>query len=398
MELPLENVKVLDMSRMLPGPYCTWLLADMGAEVTRIEQPSEIAKGDKAHNITSVDSRQRRKIRAYDLFTRNKKSVLMDLKKKDAREIIYRMAKESDIFVEDYRPGAMERFGLDYEQIRKVNPQIIYCSISLCGQDGPYRRKAGHDPVVLALSGVLGQILDKDNIPVMPDPVPIADITAGLHAVIGILLALRVKEQEGRGQYIDIGMLDATMPLLAGVYQRYFRDGIKPERRGKQPYLGIWQTKDGKYICTTDLEPQYWTNFCQAIGKEEFIPYQHDADKKEMIIETIRRIIETKTRDECATLLHDAGTMVAPVYSIDEALQDPQVIHRQMVLEIEDPVLGKVKQLGMPIKLSETPGKIRFVAQSPGNDTGETMRRLGYSAGDVERLIKDGVIQHAYET
>ena len=398
MELPLENVKVLDMSRMLPGPYCTWLLADMGAEVTRIEQPSEIAKGDKAHNITSVDSRQRRKIRAYDLFTRNKKSVLMDLKKKDAREIIYRMAKESDIFVEDYRPGAMERFGLDYEQIRKINPQIIYCSISLCGQDGPYRRKAGHDPVVLALSGVLGQILDKDNIPVMPDPVPIADITAGLHAVIGILLALRVKEQEGRGQYIDIGMLDATMPLLAGVYQRYFRDGIKPERRGKQPYLGIWQTKDGKYICTTDLEPQYWSNFCQAIGKEEFIPYQHDADKKEMIIETIRRIIETKTRDEWATLLHDAGTMVAPVYSIDEALQDPQVIHRQMVLEIEDPVLGKVKQLGMPIKLSETPGKIRFVAPSPGNDTEETMRRLGYSAGDIERLIKDGVIQHAYET
>jgi len=398
MELPLENVKVLDMSRMLPGPYCTWLLADMGAEVTRIEQPSEIAKGDKAHNMTSVDSRQRRKTRAYDLFTRNKKSVLMDLKKKDAREIIYRMAKESDIFVEDYRPGAMERFGLDYEEIRRVNPQIIYCSISLCGQDGPYRRKAGHDPVVLALSGVLGQILDKDNIPVMPDPVPIADITAGLHAVIGILLALRVKEQEGRGQYIDIGMLDATMPLLAGVYQRYFRDGIKPERRGKQPYLGIWQTKDGKYICTTDLEPQYWINFCQAIGKEEFIPYQHDADKKEMIIETIRRIIETKTRDEWATLLHDAGTMVAPVYSIDEALQDPQVIHRQMVLEIEDPVLGKVKQLGMPIKLSETPGKIRFVAPSPGNDTGETMRRLGYSAEDIERLIKDGVIQHAYET
>ena len=134
MELPLENVKVLDMPRMLPGPYCTWLLADMGAEVTRIEQPSEIAKGDKAHNITSVDSRQRRRIRAYDLFTRNKKSVLMDLKKKDAREIIYRMVKESDIFVEDYRPGAMERFGLDYKQIRKVNPQIIYCSISLCGQ------------------------------------------------------------------------------------------------------------------------------------------------------------------------------------------------------------------------------------------------------------------------
>lgn len=398
MELPLENVKVLDMSRMLPGPYCTWLLADMGAEVTRIEQPSEIAKGDKAHNITSVDSRQRRKIRAYDLFTRNKKSILMDLKKENAREIIYKMAEKSDIFVEDYRPGAMERFGLDYEQIRKVNPQIIYCSISLCGQDGPYRRKAGHDPVVLALSGVLGQILDKDNVPVMPDPVPIADITAGLHAVIGILLALRVKEQEGRGQYIDIGMLDTTIPLLSGVYQRFFRDGVVPQRRGRQPYLGIWQTKDGKYICTTDLEPQYWNNFCRTIGKEEFIPYQHDGDKKEMIIEAVRQIILTKTRDEWAALLAEAGTQVAPVYNIEEALQDPQVIHRQMVLEVEDPVLGKVKQLGMPIKLSETPGKVRFMAPPPGNDTEETMRRLGYSAGDIERFIEGGVIQHAYES
>jgi len=397
MELPLENVKVLDMSRMLPGPYCTWLLADMGAEVTRIEQPSEIAKGDKAHNITSVDSRQRRKIRAYDLFTRNKKSILMDLKKENAREIIYKMAEKSDIFVEDYRPGAMERFGLDYEQIRKVNPQIIYCSISLCGQDGPYRRKAGHDPVVLALSGVLGQILDKDNVPVMPDPVPIADITAGLHAVIGILLALRVKEQEGRGQYIDIGMLDTTIPLLSGVYQRFFRDGVVPQRRGRQPYLGIWQTKDRKYICTTDLEPQYWNNFCRTIGKEEFIPYQHDADKKEMIIETVRRIILTKTRDEWAALLAEAGTQVAPVYNIDEALQDPQVIHRKMVLEVEDPVLGKIKQLGMPVKLSGTPGKVRFVAPPPGADTEETMLRLGYSTGDIERFIRDGIIQHAYE-
>jgi crotonobetainyl-CoA:carnitine CoA-transferase CaiB-like acyl-CoA transferase len=396
MELPLENVKVLDMSRMLPGPYCTWVLADMGADVTRIEQPSEIAKGDKAHNMSSVESAERRRIRAYDLFTRNKKSVLMDLKKKEAREIIYKLAGKSDIFVEDYRPGAMERFGLDYERIRKINPRIIYCSISLCGQDGPYRRRPGHDPVALALAGILGQILDEDNVPVMPDPVPIADITAGLHAVIGILLALRVKEQEGRGQYIDIGMMDTAMPLLSGMYQRFFRDGALPPRRGRQPYLGIWQTRDGKYICTTDLEPKYWANFCRAIGKEEFIPYQHDAGKKEALIETIRQIILTKTRDEWAALLDDAGTMVAPVYNVDEALCDPQVIHRQMVLEVHDPVLGKIKQLGMPIKLSETPGKVRFVAPPPGSDTGETMRCLGYSAEEIERLIQEGVIQHAY--
>jgi crotonobetainyl-CoA:carnitine CoA-transferase CaiB-like acyl-CoA transferase len=193
-------------------------------------------------------------------------------------------------------------------------------------------------------------------------------------------------------------MLDTAIPLLAGVYQRYFRNGIAPERRGKQPYLGIWQTKDGKYLCTTDLEPQYWVNFCRAINKEEFIPYQHDAGKKEMIIETIREIIMTKTRDEWVVFLAEAGTMVAPVYNVDEALQDPQIMHRQMVLEVEDPVLGKIKQLGIPIKLSETPGRVRFAAPTPGKDTEETMRQLGYTAGEIEKFINERVIQHIYES
>ncbi|HVN96098.1 MAG TPA: CaiB/BaiF CoA-transferase family protein, partial [Syntrophorhabdaceae bacterium] len=198
MDLPLENVKVLDMSRMLPGPYCTWMLADMGAEVIRIEQPSEIAKSDKAHNVQSADDKVRREMRAYDFFSRNKKSLLIDLKKEGSREVIYKLAEKSDIFVEDYRPGAMERFGFDYERIKKINPGIIYCSVSLCGQTGPYRRRAGHDPVALSLSGILGQIQDEKGAPVIPDPVFVGDATAGLNAVIGILLALRVKEKEGR--------------------------------------------------------------------------------------------------------------------------------------------------------------------------------------------------------
>ena len=398
MNLPLENVKVLDMSRMLPGPYCTWLLGDMGAHVIRIEQPSEIAKSDKAHNIESADGRSRREMRAYDFFSRNKKSLLLDLKKEESRDIIYKLAEKSDIFVEDYRPGAMDRFGFDYEHIKKINPQIIYCSISLCGQTGPYRRRAGHDPIALSLSGVLGQILSENSVPVIPDPVLVGDAVAGLNAAIGILLALRVKEQEGRGQYIDIGMMDTIMPLLGGMYQGYFRDGAIPERRGKTGYLGVWQTKDGKYICTTNLEPQYWENFCRAIGKEEFIPFQHDADKKKMMIETIGRIILTRNRDEWVVVLTDTGSQVAPVYGADEALHDPQVVHRQMVLEVKDVALGKtVKQLGIPIKLSETPGKVRHVAPPPGEHTRQTMESLGYSDSEIERLIQEGIIHCQYD-
>jgi crotonobetainyl-CoA:carnitine CoA-transferase CaiB-like acyl-CoA transferase len=392
MNLPLENVKILDMSRMLPGPYCTWLLADMGAEVIRIEQPSEIAKSDKAHNIASADSATRRKMRVYDFFSRNKKSLLIDLKKDKSRKVIYRLAEKCDVFVEDYRPGAMEQFGLDYEQIRKINPQIVYCSISLCGQTGPYRRKAGHDPIALSLSGVLGQILSEDKVPVIPDPVLMGDVIAGLSAANGILLALRVKERDGRGQHVDISMMDTVMPLLGGMYQQYFRDGVIPERRDKTAYLGVWKTKDRKYICTTNLEQQYWENFCRAIGKEEFIPFQHDKAKKEAMIATINEIIMTRTRDEWILLLTEAGSQVAPVYAIDEALNDPQVLHRQMVLETEDQTMGRIKQLGIPIKLSETPGKIRKTASLPGEDTRETLSQLGYSDEEIEILFNEGIV------
>jgi crotonobetainyl-CoA:carnitine CoA-transferase CaiB-like acyl-CoA transferase len=392
MNLPLEGVKILDMSRMLPGPYCTWLLSDMGADVIRVEQLSEIAKSDKAHNITSSDSTVRRKMRAYDFFSRNKKSLLIDLKKEKSREIIYKLAAKSDVFVEDYRPGAMEQFGFDYKQIKKINPQIVYCSISLCGQTGPYRRRAGHDPVALSLSGVLGQILSENQVPVIPDPVLVGDVVAGLNAANGILLALRVKERDGKGQHVDIGMIDTIIPLLGGMYQRYFRDGVIPERRDKTPYLGVWQTKDGKYICTTDLEPQYWEIFCRTIGREDFIPFQHDIEKKETMIDAINRIIMTRNRDEWISILMEAGTQVAPVYAIDEALNDPQVLHRQMVIEIEDPILGKIKQLGIPIKLSETPGKIRRSASLPGENTKETLCHLGYTDEEIEQLLYEGVI------
>jgi len=392
MSLPLESVRILDLSRLLPGPYCTWLLADMGASVIRVEQPKEIAKQDLVFRLKSVDRRKREEIRAFEFLSRNKRSLVVNLQEKKAKEIIYRLAKRSDVFVEDYKPGVMKAMGLDYESIKNINPMIVYCSISLCGQDGPYRELPGHDPIALALAGVLSQIGQDKEKPTLPGP-PIADILSGLHAAIGILVSLNSREKEGRGRYVDIGMVDCARGLLSMAYQRFFREGFIPKRGWESPHIGIWQTKDDKYICTTNMESRYWSNFCKVINKEDFIPYQHDLTRRKEIIQSIKEIFQTKNRDEWFRILKDAGSQVAPVYEIDEALLDPQTIHREMVLEIEHPVLGTVRQLGMPIKLSEAHPTVRQLAPVPGSHTREIMQYLGYTEKEIEAFIGTGVIQ-----
>jgi len=393
MTLPLENIRVLDLSRLLPGPYCSWLLADMGADVIRVEQPGEIAKQDSVFGHQGIDQKTRKEIRAHEFLSRNKRSLLINLKEEQARHILYKLAKRSDVFIEDYRPGIMGKMGLDYENIKEINPGIVYCSISLCGQDGPYRDLPGHDPIALALAGVLSLFGQDKEKPSFPGP-PIADILAGLHAAVGILTCLNAREKQGHGQYVDIGMLDCARGLLSMTYPRYFREGFIPKRGWKSPHLGIWQTKDGKFICTTDLEPKYWANFCKAIGREDFIPYQHDLSKRENVTRTIKEIFLTKERDEWFRRLRDAGSQVAPVYEIDEALLDPQAVHREAVLEIEPETLGKVKQLGFPIKLSETPGSVRSPAPLPGEHTEEIMGQLGYTRHEMDAFLKDGIIHH----
>ena len=392
MSLPLESIKVLDLSRLLPGPYCSWLLADMGAEIIRVEQPKEVAKQDAVFSRKKIDRKKREEIRAYDFLSRNKRSLLINLKEERAREIIYKLAQKSDVFLEDYRPGVMKQIALDYASIKKINPQIIYCSISLCGQDGPYRDLPGHDPIALSLAGVLSQLGQDGETPTLPGP-PIGDIVAGLHAAVGILVSLNAREKEGHGQHVDISMVDCARGLLSMTYQRYFRDGFILKRGWKSPHIGIWETKDKKHICRTDMEPRYWANFCKAIGREDFIPYQHDLDRRETMIQTIREIFLTKGRDEWFEILRQAGSQAAPVYEIDEALLDPQALHRQMVVEIDHPNLGKVKQLDTPIKLSETPVSTRHMTPLPGENTEEILKQLGYTREQIETLTEQGVVQ-----
>lgn len=396
MGLPLSDIRVLDLSRLLPGPYCTWLLADMGADVIRVEQATEIAKQDKVFGHKKIDKNDREKIRAHEFMSRNKKSILVDLKKNQARQIVYKMAESCDIFLEDYRPGVMKSLGMGYDEIEKVNPMIIYCSISLCGQDGPYRDLAGHDPIALSLAGVLSHLGQAGDAPTLPG-IPLADIVAGLHAAVGILISLKAREKTGAGQHVDISMTDCARGFLSMTYPRYFRSGFKPKRGWRQPHIGIWRTKDDKFVCTTDMEPRYWENFCKAIGREDLIPFQHDLDKREFVIETIERIFLSKDRDEWFRVLREAGSQVAPVYEIEESLNDPQAIYRGMLLEVDHPSLGKVRQPGIPIKLSGTPGSVRRTAPMPGEDTLQIMQWLGYTREEIDAFVKEGIIKPGLE-
>jgi len=391
MPLPMDDIKILDLSRTLPGPYCTWILGDMGADIIRVEDPMQIEKHERMQFQGKLDDTQRKAFRVQESLLRNRKSLLLDLKKHEARQIICDLVKEQDVLVEDFRPGVMEKMGLDYETISKINPRLVYCSVSVCGQDGPYRGLPGHDPIALSLSGLLSLIGGSDQLPRLRN-VPIGDITAGLNAVIGILLALRARDQDGQGQHVDISMVDCAMGFALSAYQRYFRTGIVPKTYADGADIQQWQTKDGKFICTTNMEPNHWTRFCETIGREDFIPYQYEPSKQASMIQTIREIFLTKSRDEWFDFLRKADTQVAPVYSFDETPNDPHIRHRKMIVDVDHPELGKVRHLGIPIKLSRTPGQIKKLAPMPGENTKEILDSLGYTKEQIEKLVEEGVI------
>jgi crotonobetainyl-CoA:carnitine CoA-transferase CaiB-like acyl-CoA transferase len=391
LSLPMDDIKVLDLSRTLPGPYCTWILGDMGADIIRVEDPKQIEKHEQMQFQGKLDENQRKKIRAQESLLRNRKSLLLDLRKPEACRIIFDLVKGQDVLVEDFRPGVMEKMGLDYETIHKINPRLVYCSVSMSGQDGPYRGIPGHDPIALSLSGLLSLIGGSEQLPRLHN-VPIADITAGLNAVIGILLALRARDKSGQGQHVDISMIDCAMGLAISAYQRYFRTGDVPQRYPDSADIQQWQTKDGKFICTTNMEPKHWERFCETIGRPDFIPFQYDEPKQKDMIKAVQEIFLTKTRDEWFDILRKVDTQVAPVYSFDEVPNDPHIRYRKMIVDVDDPELGKVRQLGIPIKLSRTPGQIRKLAPAPGENTKEILNSLGYTKEQIEELIEDGVI------
>ena len=386
--MALKDIRIIDLTWLLP--YTT-LLADLGAEVIKVEEPIQ---GDYSRWVPPFIGDQGS---YFTLVHRNKKSLTLNLKSEKGREIFYKLAEKSDVVIESFRPGVVKRLGVDYESIKKINPRIIYCSISGYGQDGPYREFPGHDVNYIAIGGILGLTGKPEGPPIIPGS-QIADLGGGCSlATIAILAALIARQKTGGGQYIDISMTDGVVSWLTIPASFHFA-GV-PVGRGELPVLGgfpcynVYECEDGKYISVGCLEERFWANLCRALGKEEYIGHQWaTGEKRDEIFSALNSIFRTKARDEWFKILAKADVCAAPVYSLDEVFKDPQVLYRKMMVEIEHPTAGKIKQLGIPIKFSETPGEIRAPAPLLGQHTNELLLWLGYTDKEIDEMKRSGVI------
>ena len=394
----LEGIKILELARVPPAELPAMMLADMGAEVLKIDSPDP--------HRPDGDEWARRTIHAFT--NRNKRSLTLDMKKPEGQAIFRKLAAGADVIVEGFRPGVMKRLGADYETVRALNPRVVYCSLSGFGQDGPYRNSPAHDMNYLSLAGVLGLIGEPDRKPVIPLNLVADYAGASLHGALGIMLALFARERTGRGQHVDVSYLDTTVSLLAATpnMRFFFSDGLAPRRGegflgGSYPYYAIYTTRDDKLLTIGCTEPWLWENFCRAISRPDLARFARKADQfvraanpeEQAAREEIEGIIRTRDRDEWYDLLVKADVCVGKVYDVDEMVKDPQINHRQMIIDVEHPTLGRARQFGVAIKLSDTPGEARTAAPLAGEHTEEVLRGLGLSAADIADLRTKKVVE-----
>jgi crotonobetainyl-CoA:carnitine CoA-transferase CaiB-like acyl-CoA transferase len=381
--MALSGIRVLDLSRLLPGPFCSMILADFGAEVIKVEEPG---KGDYMRHLQPL---VREEGAVFLAVNRNKKSLTLNLKTDVGRQILLELARTTDVLLEGFRPGVMARLGLDYQTVREINPRLVYCSLSGFGQEGPYRERAGHDLNYIALSGVLGLLGGEDRPPTVPG-VQLADLCSGLWAALAITLALLARERTGSGQFLDVSMLDGVMSLLTVPVAVHFlrRDGARFAPAHGQANYSVYRTRDGRYMTLGALESKFWRAFCEAVGREDWIDRRDDGD----VIAEVQALFETRTLAEWEELFAGKDVCCEPVRTPDEVFADPQVQSRGMLVEIEHPVEGLLTQLAMPIKLSDTPGTMRTPPPRLGEHTNEVLRSLGYGAQQIADLRAQGVI------
>ena len=390
----LDGLRVLDLSRLLPGGFCSLLLADLGADVLKVEDTGmgDYVRWATPHYEGAEDSA---KSALFLALNRGKRSVRVNLKEERGREVLLRLAREHDVLLESFRPGVLDRLGVGYERLRQENEGLVYCAISGYGQTGPYTGRSGHDMNYLGLNGLLGLTGDREGPPVQSAG-QIADLGGGaLMGAVGILAALRERDRSGQGQLVDVSMLDGSLSWLALVAAKYFGDGEVP-RRGDLELAGRlicyrpYACSDG-WVTLGALEPKFWQAWCRGVGREDLIERQFDAPGSDAHAE-VERVFLERTREEWREFASEHDCCLEPVLELDEALDSELVRAREMVVELDQPGTDGVRQLGLPIKLSRTPGREPSPGPALGEHTDEVLRSIGYSSEEVQALKDAGAV------
>ncbi len=391
---PLDDLTVVDLSRALAGPYCTMMLADLGARVIKVETPDG---GDDTRGWGPPFLRGES---AYFMsINRNKQSVTLNLKHARGLELLRRLIARGDVLVENFRPGTMDRLGLGYEAVHASAPRVIYCSISGFGQTGPYRERAAYDLIIQGMGGIMGITGEPDG-PPMRVGVAISDICAGMFAAYGILAALRVRDRTGRGQWVDVSLLDGQVAWMTYVAANYFATRKDPPRAGQaHPNLVPYQpfaTRDG-FVNVAVGSEGLWQRFCGAMempiaADTRFATNAARVAHRQELVDVLTPVFAGRTTAEWVSRLLDAGVPAGPIYRMSEVMTDPQVLNREMVVELTHPRAGRITVNGVPVKLSETPGGVRTPPPVLGEHTEEVLRALGLGEADITALRSEGVI------
>jgi crotonobetainyl-CoA:carnitine CoA-transferase CaiB-like acyl-CoA transferase len=391
MTLPLDGIRVLDLSARMPGPMCTQILADLGAEVVKIESPRAPDFFRGLQPIVGGTGS------LFHVCNRNKKGMTLELRHPRGREVFLRLVRESDVVVEAFRPGTMERMKIGYDVLKEEKPGLIYCALTAFGQDGPYRLRPAHDLNLLALSGVLDLLGVKDGPPIVP-PVQMSGLGGALQGAVGILAALLGRQRDGRGQFIDVSLLDGVSAFGALEMSRCMAGHHVPKRGlteggGGYACFNVYPTADGRYLSLGCLEPHFWENFCRAVGRESLITEQWaEPQRQDVMIAEIQSILGTRPLEEWLRIFDPEKICVAPVNTFEEALEDPHIRHRETWFSGELPGGGKVPQAALPVRLGESRPGWRFHPPQHGEHTREILQSLGIDAGTFDELRDLGVI------
>lgn len=386
----LSDVKILDLSTLLPGPYASMVLADLGAKVLRVESPIRVDL------VREISPKVGTSSAAHQYLNRSKESIALDLKQPDAIEIIKTLVKEYDVVLEQFRPGVMNRLGIGYEALKAVNPKIIYCAITGYGQTGPYKDRAGHDLNYLAIAGISSYSKRKEQAPI-PQGIQIADVAGGsLHGVIGILTALHHRQRTGKGQMIDISMTDCAFALNAMSGAGSLAGNETPTAESQLlnggTFYDYYQTSDGRYLSVGSLEPKFFSGLCQLLNLEYLLPLANSPSAQQEIKDSFAQAFRQKTYLQWQTIFIELDLCVEPVLNLKEACEHPQILARDMIVDVPHPKTGTQRQLACPIKFSGYHAEYSHAGGELGADGKHVLSKLGISDSKITSLKKGGVV------